>query len=484
MPDSLAGMPSGLYAIKEPAALQQYLRDEDGETAAEPLAIVRPSNVSQLRDLVRWANDTGRSLVPVSSGGGPRRHADTLPSRPAIIVDLSSMNRVIHADGRDAIAVIEPGVTFPEFDAMLKKHGLRSFKPLLPRRNKSALTSYLEREPITSPHDHWDSEDPLGGVEVVFGSGETYRTGTAGIKGSLEQQLSRGMRQMMAVGPGVTDFLRVLQGSQGTLGIVAWASAYCERIPALEKAFFVGADSLEPLTELSYKITRRRPGGQLFIVNNVQLAMMCGGERKAINELAPKFPRWALYANLTTPDFLPEERMAFQQADFQSDAAGLSLSVVEQVGGYRANDLRAAQIELPSVFYKDRPLGAHREVFFLSQLTHAPKFQAALTSLLASMRSPAPPVAIYLQPRVHGTSCHFEFTFPFDPANAAAAKAATTLADIAARKFADAGGFFSRPYGAWSEIAFGKDRAIQPFLKAVKEMFDPNGVLNPGKLCF
>ena len=96
----------------------------------------------------------------------------------------------------------------------------------------------------------------------------------------------------------------------------------------------------------------------------------------------------------------------------------------------------------------------------------------------------ASPVGVYLQPRVQGTSCHFEFSFPFDPGSAAAVNATRTLVADAARRFSEAGGFFSRPYGAWSEIAFGMDRAIQLYLKTVKDMLDPNGVLNPGKLCY
>lgn len=484
MQNILATLPAHFSVEHDPDAVARYLPEARGSVGGLPMAIVRPRELAQLHQLVLWANEKNCALVPVSSSGGSRRQMAMLPSRPVIVVDMSGMKRVINVDGNDCIAVIEPGVTFPEFDAALKSHGLRSFKPLLPRRNKSVVTSYLEREPTTSPHDHWDSEDPMGGMHVVFGSGETFRTGTAAIKGDLDAQLRRGARQMMALGPASTDFLRVVQGSQGTLAIAAWASVYCEPIPALEKAFFAGATELAPLVELAYRILWRRSGGQLFIVNSAHLAMIGSRDKRSFDARCEQLPDWILYVNLTAPDYLPQERMAFLEADLRADAAALGLAITEGLAGYLAADIGAQHSELPQVHYKECLYGAHRDVFFLTQLDRTPAFTRELDALLETSASTAGPAGVYLQPRVQGVSCHFEVTLPFSPADQAGAQRTSMLAEAAARRFADAGAFFSRPYGTWSQIAFEKDRSIKPYLAAVKEMFDPNAVLSPGRLCF
>ncbi|MDR6575869.1 methyl-accepting chemotaxis protein [Pseudomonas extremaustralis] len=68
------------------------------------------------------------------------------------------MRRMIHADTKDEIAVIEPGLDFVELDAALSAFGLRSIKPFLPRQGKSVLATYLEREPPMGSNTHWDSE--------------------------------------------------------------------------------------------------------------------------------------------------------------------------------------------------------------------------------------------------------------------------------------------------------------------------------------
>jgi glycolate oxidase len=46
------------------------------------------------------------------------------------------------------------------------------------------------------------------------------------------------------------------------------------------------------------------------------------------------------------------------------------------------------------------------------------------------------------------------------------------------------GAFFSRPYGGWAGAAYRRARDTAEMQKKVKGIFDPNWILNPGKLCF
>ena len=48
-------------------------------------------------------------------------------------------------------------------------------------------------------------------------------------------------------------------------------------------------------------------------------------------------------------------------------------------------------------------------------------------------------------------------------------------------KLAAAGAFFSRPYGSAAPAAFRCNRASYEVLKKVKDIFDPNRILNDGK---
>lgn len=473
----LKGLPPG-FAVRNAAPELEAFMSPEG---SPPLAAVQPRDTAQIQTLIKWANRSGQKLVPVSSAEGPRRHGCTAPDRSAVVVDMSAMKRIHHVDGNDAIAVIEPGVTFPEFDARLAVHGLRSYKPLLPRRSKSVIASHLEREPITTPRDQWDGADPLASLQVVFGSGEQFRTGSASIADDLETQLKHGLRQMSSLGPFHTDYTRVLMGSQGTLGIVSWASVYCERLPALEMAYFVPCDQLEPLTELSSRIGWRKLAAQTFILNGPQLALLLGTDRDSVLHLAGRLPPWSLFVNISALNYFPEERVAYETEALQEDVASLGLKLCDRLEGQEANRITRMQEDLPRVHYKDRLVSPHDEIFFLSHTDKSPAFVETFDKVHARSGA-ALPYGVYIQPRVQSSSCHIEFTTFWD-GDAGRQAQRSSFHREASHALSDAGAFFSRPYGIWKDIAYARDAQIVPHLRRVKEMFDPNAVLNPGKFC-
>ena len=46
------------------------------------------------------------------------------------------------------------------------------------------------------------------------------------------------------------------------------------------------------------------------------------------------------------------------------------------------------------------------------------------------------------------------------------------------------GSFLYRPYGIWADMAYSRDKQTTTVLRKIKGIFDPNNVMNPGKLCF
>jgi len=53
-----------------------------------------------------------------------------------------------------------------------------------------------------------------------------------------------------------------------------------------------------------------------------------------------------------------------------------------------------------------------------------------------------------------------------------------------AASLANMGAFFSRPYGAWAKVAYGRAVETATMQRKLKKIFDPKDVLNPGQLCF
>ena len=128
---------------------------------------VGPKNVDEVQKIVLWANETQTPLVPVSSGG-PHLRGGAYPTVPeAVVVDLRRMNRILKIDRRNRLALIEPGVTYSQLQPALQDEGLRMVAPLLPRKNKSVVTSLLEREPVMSPKYQWNLVEPLRSLEIT-----------------------------------------------------------------------------------------------------------------------------------------------------------------------------------------------------------------------------------------------------------------------------------------------------------------------------
>ena len=79
-------------------------------------------------------------------------------------------------------------------------------------------------------------QDPVACTEFIYGTGELFRSGAAGGPGTLEEQRKSKGAQKMPMGPGQTDFQRVLIGAQGSMGIMTWISLRTELLPSIETA--------------------------------------------------------------------------------------------------------------------------------------------------------------------------------------------------------------------------------------------------------
>ena len=230
--------------------LETFSRDTSFVAAARPRGVVKPQTVQEVQNIVQFANDTLLPLVPVSSGA-PHFHGDTVPGTGgAVIMDLSGMKKVLRIDRENRVVMCEPGVTFGQLIPVVEKEGLRLNMPLLPRSNKSVVGSLLGREPVFMPGYHWDIADPLDCLEVVFATGDLFRTGGAAGPGTIEEQLASGGAQDEPLGPGQADWHRAIQGAQGTLGIVTWATMRCELLPTIEEPFLVEDSSLDKIMDL------------------------------------------------------------------------------------------------------------------------------------------------------------------------------------------------------------------------------------------
>ncbi len=467
------------------AALDGYSRDISFVNQVRPECVVKPRKAGDVQALVKLANETRTPLVPVSSGG-PHFRGDTVPGTGgAIMVDMSGMNKIVFVDRARRVAMVEPGVTFGELIAATAREGLRINMPLLPRKTKTVLGSLIEREPVTMPAYQWDSSDPLACVEVIFGGGDEFRTGQAAGPGTVKQQWAVGGLQKAPYGPGVASWHRFIQGAQGTVGIVTWASLRCEILPKMEESYVVGATDLGTLLDLSAWLVRLRMVTECFILNNVDLAAIFTRRAKDYIALRDALPAWTLFYTVAGYEYFPEERISSRVSDITDMTQRLGIEAGRSVAGLSANEIRKT-VQQPAAdpYWKLRQKGACEDLFFLTINDKIEDQLTAMNGVIDKAGYPASEMGIYLQPVVQGTGCHVEFNLFYDPANAKEAARVKDLTTAATRALMARGAFFSRPYGINAHAVFNRDAGTTAMLKKIKKMFDPNGIMNPGKVCF
>ena len=463
----------GLHVDRRPARLADFAVDASGLGGLAPLAVLRPDGLDALRALIQRAPTAGLRLLPVSSKG-PHHRGDTRSAERTAILDMSGFDAVVRVDRRNRVALFEAGVDFARLDVAVRAEGLRPLLPLGPRPGKSALAAYLEREPTVYPRLQWDLADPLLCTEVVFGTGEHFRTGASAGPGSLEEQWAAGDAQTNPMGPGQSDLMRVVQGAQGSLGVVTWCSARCQPVPAQERLHLWPAATLAPLVRAAYALSRRGHADVMFLGSGDLPAALLAHDRDGLLEARAGAPAYALVFSVSAPPYAAEHKARYVEAELDALAAEHSIEpaapppeLLDRITRPRGGP-----------WWKEAGLGGTRELFFLSTLDRAEALIDRARRFLRS-RSDAPAeVMIYVQPLIGGRCCHVELIFPAALAQVAALDPVVVAL---AEELLAAEAFFSRPYGSLTAVGL-RGTSQAPLLRRLKSIFDPHGVLSPGVL--
>jgi len=476
----LAKICSSKNISKDSEILNEYSEDLSFFEGKVPNFVVWPSNAQQVEKILKLANREGFSIIPVSSSSKVRHHGDTIPHKDnCIILNLSNMKKIISISRKNRVAMIEPGVTYEELIPKLKQEGLRLLLPLHPTGTKSVVTSALEREPIIIPRYHWDSSDPLLCTEVVFGTGDLFRTGTAAGPGTIKEQKKSGQSQVNPMGPTQFSPFRLIQGAQGSLGVITWATLKLELSPTVQKVFHLQSDNLIELLDLQHELIKYRLGDELFLLNNINLASLIKLDSQDIIKLSESLKKWNLIFILAGRGKLANDKIAYQELDFKDILKSLDLAKLNRTSNISEKDIIHAVSQFTSNPWRMRLKGAFQDIIFIINFEKIPQFISIVEEELPY------DIGVYIQPINQGTSYHSELDIYYD------AKDNLVLEILKAKfleistRLMDLGAFFNRPYGVWAKDVYAhhSEETITA-LKKVKKIFDPNNVLNPGVLCF
>ena len=475
--EDLAAILGAERVSDEPEILEKYGRDHSFVQPRHPQCVAFAGSTEEVRKVVRYANEHRIAVTPRSSLVG--FHGEGIPSLGGIVLDLTRMKRILEVNPTDKKVKVEPGVTWAELQPELARQGLMVCNPLLPHPLKSVLTSVMEREPMLIPKGEY--ADSLATAEVVLANGEVMWTGSA---------LGGGMKGQKFAEATIPTSTRLFQGAQGTLGILTWGTIKTEWRPVQDKLVFLPLSRIQDVAEPVYRLQRLMLGNECLVLNACTMAAILAEEWPGeFEQLRGRLPPYTLVFCLSGPARHPEMKIAYEEEALDKVAQELGLKVLPTVAGLAGLSSRMVGM-LRSAWPQDREYwkfrykkGCH-EVFFFTTLDRVAEFSQAVDAVAAGHGYPGADIGFYLQPVERGRACVAEYNFYCNPDDATERERVRRLVEAVSERAIGMGGCFTRPYGPWADAVYSRAATYTAFMKVVKNAFDPNNIMNPGRLCF
>ncbi|MFJ9693179.1 FAD-binding oxidoreductase [Kitasatospora sp. NPDC101183] len=221
------GLPGGAVVV-DPDVTAAYRRDMAGFCAAgEPAVVVFPETVEQVQHVLRTATELRVPVVPQGARTGLSGAANAVDG--CVVLSMVKMNRILELDPVNRIAVVEPGVVNAELSRAAAKSGL-AYPPDPSSWESCTIGGNIGtgagglccvKYGVTSEY--------VLGLDVVLADGRLLSTGRRTAKGVAGY-----------------DLTRLFVGSEGTLGVVVRAVLALRPAPAPQLALaaeFPSADA-------------------------------------------------------------------------------------------------------------------------------------------------------------------------------------------------------------------------------------------------
>jgi FAD/FMN-containing dehydrogenase len=482
--DDLISMLGKESVFDDEATLMSYSHDQSFVDPRRPDLVVFADSSAQVQDVVRYANKTRTPVIPYSSG--LNFHGGTIPRQGGIMLNLSRMNKIVTIDDENWSCIIEPGVTVRQLQDELEKHQLRAMLPFGVHPQRSALTSYLERDPAVAAASFEYGNELIMDTELVLPTGELFRTGL----------WSSGNTPGSPMGPVRAMVNRLWTGAQGTLGIMTKMNIKVEYLPRKRKVHLFQFDSFPEAMELLRMIQRKELGHECFLINNFNLAaLLCKDwavpetfpaqmiTSKDFDTLRSTLPDWLMVLCLNGGPRMPEGKIAYEEEALKSIA---SMAHLQSYNGGHLEQIFMDEVLRPwGILKKFCYRGSVHDVSFKAPLSKVPTFQRIVMEFINEYNYPLQDIGVYVLPIERGRACHCEADFHCDPNNRNDVERVKNLWQEVSRRFIDEGGaFFDRPYGIWADLVYSRAGTYTQKLKEIKREIDPNHICNPGHLCF
>ncbi|MCL7427568.1 FAD-binding oxidoreductase [Streptomyces sp. YS415] len=418
--------------------------------AGVPAAVVLPRTVEQVQHVMRTATDLRVPVVPQGARTGLSGAANA--SDGCIVLSLTRMDRILEINPVDRIAVVEPGVVNAALSRAVGEHGLyyppdpSSWEQCTIGGNIGTASGGLccVKYGVTAEY--------VLGLDVVLADGRLMTTGRRTAKGVAGY-----------------DLTRLFVGSEGSLGIVVRAVLALKPQPPRQLAL---AAEFASAAEACDAVCRIMAGGHVPSL----LELMDRTTVKAVNDLAhmglPETTEALLLAAFDTPDPAPD----LAAVGALCEAAGATQVVPAEDPAESELLLQARRLSLTA-------LEAVRGVTMIDDVC-VPR--SRLGDMLEGVDRIAEKYQLTIGVVAHAGDGNTHPTVCFDAQDPDESRRARESFDEIMALGLELGGTITGEHGVGVLKKEWLAREIGPvgveLQRGIKQVFDPLGILNPGKL--
>ena len=423
--------------VVDPTRVEPYGADAVKEKFP-PEAVVFPESTEQMVAILKLANEY---LFPVTArGGGVGYTGGAVPVDGGIVIGTDRMNKIIEINVDDLYVICQPGLTTFDVQQAVEKHGLMFAPDPASYKDSFIGGNIAENAGGMRTPKYGVTKHHVLGLEVVTATGDVIRTGGKTVKN--------------VVG---FDLTGLMCGSEGMLGIITEATLKLLPMPEATSTVRANFRSMEAACKVLTKFT---PEGLL------PMAM----------EVLDKFCVAAV-----------EENFAFGLSKEEVEKNALTIErIIAENGGF--DILRAKTKD------EENKLWDVRRAISPSLMKYG---TLKINEDVVVPRSKVPELVAKIEEigREHNTfvanfghagdgNIHVNFVVDRDDADAVA-RARQCVSETFLLSV-ELGGTISGEHGIGyvkaQYLNYAIDRPTLEIMKGIKKVFDPNGILNPGKM--
>ena len=217
------------------SVLDLHAKDQSQHEPHRPEAVIWPLDRNEVAAILAYAN---HHRIPITGwGSGSSLEGNPIPIQKGIVLDFSQMNRILEIRSEDFQADVEPGVIYQDLNEKLRHTGL--FFPPDPGARATVGGMIANNASGTRTVYYGSTKDYVLRLEVVLASGEIIELGTRAAKTSSGY-----------------DLVHLMVGSEGTLGVVVSATLRLVGFPVEYSAAVATFPSVQAASKVVFEIIR------------------------------------------------------------------------------------------------------------------------------------------------------------------------------------------------------------------------------------